>query len=566
MDTRYSKPEKPENRFILWAVALLGFSSTATQIIVLREMLNIFSGNELITGIVISSWMLLTGAGAWLGKKQIFRIKRVVQCILWLSVLPILLIVILYTVKRLFFPLGVLIDFRLIFPVTLLLLAPYCLVSGHLFAHFTALAQQKRVYFRADRLYGIETVGSVVGGITVGLILIGGFSTVVSLSIILTINVIVAYFVENKFRISYLFFAAGVILLFLMPLDAWLKKLVFPNQQILQSRETPYGNVTITRSANQFSIFANHSLLYSSQNIIENEETVHFSMLQRPSPGNILLISGGTRGLVTEILKYLTVQRVDYVEENRWMLKLMQSVDTLPANPRFSIILSDIRKYLAQIPNQVYDVVILAVPPPSTLQTNRYYTLEFFRLLKPHLRKNAIVELALPSSSSYYSSRNLELQSLIVTTLKKEFSNVLVIPGEKDYVLASTQAISAEVASLSEQRGIATSYVNRYYIDDFTLEQQVKLLNQALIGSDINHDFKPLAVYFSNNRYMSMFSVKTIMLLLPLLVLLWPVVKLKPATLALYVSGFSISALEVFLLLSFQIVFGFVYVASGIII
>jgi spermidine synthase len=50
------------------------------------------------------------------------------------------------------------------------------------------------------------------------------------------------------------------------------------------------------------------------------------------------------------------------------------------------------------------------------------------------------------------------------------------------------------------------------------------------------------------------------------LLLLIPVFWLKTETSAIYISGFSISALEVILLLSFQIVFGYVYAASGIII
>ena len=47
---------------------VLGFSSLYTQVFLLREFLSIFNGNELVLGIVLANWMLLTGTGAYLGK------------------------------------------------------------------------------------------------------------------------------------------------------------------------------------------------------------------------------------------------------------------------------------------------------------------------------------------------------------------------------------------------------------------------------------------------------------------------------------------------------------------
>ena len=46
----------------------LGFSSLITQVYLLRESIAVFNGNELVIGIVLGNWMLLTGGGAFLGK------------------------------------------------------------------------------------------------------------------------------------------------------------------------------------------------------------------------------------------------------------------------------------------------------------------------------------------------------------------------------------------------------------------------------------------------------------------------------------------------------------------
>ncbi len=602
--------EAPIDRHLFLAVALLGFGSIVTQVILLREMLNLFSGNELITGIILASWMTLTGLGAWAGRSTMShksRMKTVIQSIVWLGLLPIFLLVMLYFVKHYLFPPGILIDIRYIYPITLLLLAPYCLLSGHLFAVFTSphpsplspqerggrkvdplnhlipcpSTERRRAFFsplllgegmgvRADRLYAIETAGSVVGGLVVSFVLIFWFSSIRSLLVILLMHLLVAFILDKRKKKIWIYFGGALasIVLFILPSEVWLKKLVFPNQEILQTRETPYGNVTITQSANQINVFENHELLYTTQNTIENEETVHYPMLQHPAPKNVLLVQGGTRSLIKEILKYKTLRHLDYVEENLWLMQLVANYDTLPSDPRLSITNIDARKFLNTKPEPKYDIVILAVPEPSTLQTNRYYTLEFFQLLKTRINENAIVSLSLSSAGNYFSAKNIQIHSLIVKTLKQVFPKVLIIPGEKDYVIASTQPLSAQMASLSEAIGLETSYVNQYYIDDFSLSERVKLLEQSLVsGKEINRDFRPTAVYYSTSHYASKFSGKTLLItLLPLLLLLLPTLWLKSGSLALYISGFSISALEVLLLLSFQIVFGFVYAASGVII
>ena len=53
---------------ILLAVCGLGLSSVITQLALMREMLGAFSGNEMVLGIILGNWLLLTGIGAWLGR------------------------------------------------------------------------------------------------------------------------------------------------------------------------------------------------------------------------------------------------------------------------------------------------------------------------------------------------------------------------------------------------------------------------------------------------------------------------------------------------------------------
>jgi spermidine synthase len=53
---------------VLAAVAGLGVSAVMTQLALMRELLGAFSGNELVLGISMGGWLMLTGLGTWLGR------------------------------------------------------------------------------------------------------------------------------------------------------------------------------------------------------------------------------------------------------------------------------------------------------------------------------------------------------------------------------------------------------------------------------------------------------------------------------------------------------------------
>jgi len=50
---------------------LIGFTAILSQLIVLREFLNVFEGNELIIGLYFCIWMSLTGLGSYSAGDQL---------------------------------------------------------------------------------------------------------------------------------------------------------------------------------------------------------------------------------------------------------------------------------------------------------------------------------------------------------------------------------------------------------------------------------------------------------------------------------------------------------------
>ena len=84
MDSYQPKTERaPQDgsRLILFAICSLGVSSVITQLALMREMLGAFSGNEMVLGIILGNWLLLTGIGAWLGRTAtVFVIRDSCSC------------------------------------------------------------------------------------------------------------------------------------------------------------------------------------------------------------------------------------------------------------------------------------------------------------------------------------------------------------------------------------------------------------------------------------------------------------------------------------------------------
>jgi len=49
---------------LIYALFLMGFTAIVAQVILIRELLTSFSGNELIIGIFFANWLLLEALGS----------------------------------------------------------------------------------------------------------------------------------------------------------------------------------------------------------------------------------------------------------------------------------------------------------------------------------------------------------------------------------------------------------------------------------------------------------------------------------------------------------------------
>jgi spermidine synthase len=580
--------------YIILSVFILGFSSIITQLIAIREFHSVFSGNELIFGLLLSSWMALTALGALSGRfiagSRLFPPFVVIMQLL-LSILPAASIFLIRYLRFLIFPVGVALNLIEILLFALCILLPYCLIAGMMFTFYCKIISGKEN--KIGNTYFFESMGSVAGGALFSFVLIFFLNTYETLAIIFVVNLISAlvltiYFDSNfnkahevtfeyqsgKYSGRFIRYAKYIIPLllpvliipFLINCDLQTKQLLYKNQKMLENVDTPYGNLVVTQTSEQLNFFEDGNLLFSTGNPIDNEEAVHYAMVQCSNPKSVLLVSGGVSGLANEILKY-KLKKLDYVEINPYIIKLGKKYTHNIDDRRINAVAMDARIFVS-LTNKKYDAVIINLPEPGTAQLNRYYSYEFFRELKSKLTPASVISLSLPSTENYVSKEASELNSSIYMTLKKVFRNIIIIPGGKNYLIASDMPLTYDIGKRIEDCGIENLYVNKYYYDEASIVQRAEtIINSMNHSAKINYDFYPVSYYQQIKYWLSYFTINNYILFGILIVIfLLIAVRLRPIGVGLFAGGFTAIGSEIVILVAFQIVYGYVYYMYSVII
>jgi spermidine synthase len=569
--------ETRKQKFLFLAITTLGISSIVSQLFVMREFLNVFYGNELVFGIILSNWLLLTGIGSYLGKHS-ERIRNKIGLLIvfqiLIALLPFLSIFLIRLLKITIMIPGEIANIITIFFSSLAILLPYCLISGFMLTLACSVFSEKRTEDQIGKVYFIDNIGDILGGIIFTFVLVYLFHSFQMafflLVLIIFSSLLLAYYVNYKkfFFTLTIILIASFIGFFSLDLNFLTTQMMFPGQRILHSESSPFGRIVITETSGQLNFFENGLPLFSTENRISNEETVHYAMIQSENPKHVLLISGGVSGTTNEILKY-NVSRIDYVELDPLIIRLGKRFTRSLENPKIRTINTDGRLFV-KFSKDKYEVVIIDLPDPESAQINRFYSKEFFSEVKRVLRRNGIVSLSLSSSANYMNPETIRLNSIVYNTLKSEFLNVIVIPaGEINFFIASDKPLSYEIAEMIEERGIKTKYVNRFYLKGKLTEERINYTINTIESEtpSINYDFLPLAYYYHLLFWSSQFQTNVSpFIIIGVILIIIILLRITSIPFAIATTGFAASSLEVILLIGFQILYGYVYQYVGVII
>ncbi len=553
------------------SLAALGGGAMAigVQTLLLREFLSVFSGNELVTGLMLCFWMLLTALGAYGGSRIRFSQGLIIGWFSILSVIPYLTIFCIDYFRNALFGPGVMIPLGGILCCLLIGLSPFCLISGALFP-LLVKSTKTQDSPATQQVYTLEALGSLLGGIgaTVCMLFIcDSFISIALFGIIgLSASVLLSV-ADKKWKFATIPVIALLILIsivILLPAQM-ARRALYPGQEAVVFTDAPQANLAITRQQEQLSFFSDGNLLFCTSQQQQDEEPLYFARLQRRQMNEMLVI-GGHASAVQDLSNNLKKIKFTFLEEDPVLLQLQQEYTTLQQSDRLRLVSSDARSFLKNCTPEL-DALILNVSEPSTLAANRFYTKEFFRIASSSLSDSGVFMISLPSSANYLGRDARAIHATLYQTLKTEFAHVLIIPASRDYFLASSKPVYSDIAQRSTILDIRSTYVNPDYIDDVSMGfKRDQLMKQIEMESPVNSDLQPVSSKLAIQAWLSISGKGTWIILIILFVILCiPLVTGKTEGAGLWITGFTGTATEVALLYFYQTQFGNLYIVTGLI-
>jgi len=603
------------------AFGYIGFGSVLSQIILIRECMVSFYGNELGIGICLAGWLFWTGTGSLIAD----RIVRTVQdktkwfyvllmtapATVWIQVL-----LIRFAKPLLDTPAGEYISLTRLTAFSFMALGLGSPIWGMLFTFGSAMASSLRGENASGikRVYIAETLGSVLGGLLFTFVLVSRVKAFQSISLNLMAGMVLGWNGLLGHRASgpkaprpgwrripsmgipALLMVAGLFPQLETSVDRIRWRLEGPKMTLLESRDTKYQNLSLLGLDDQVTIFSDGKPAVHIPDTENAETFAHLVMVHSDDPKRVLLIGGTVSGLVRELLKY-GIDSLDCVEIDPELVRTAEPF--LPDRDRTSLhdsrvrwIHQDGRAFLERTKTR-YDAILLNPGIPSTVGQNRFFTLEFFRVTFRRLNPDGIVAFPFPSSADYLGEEMKRFNATIAGTFNAVFSSTLLIPGTNAIWVGSKSRktrLCVDPDSLSRKfvrNGIPCDYFSEALYTEHLAPDRIAFVESTLrsvTDSRLNTDDSPIAYYHAMllwNKFLkgdsriferlnrvspTLFTAAVALALICIFFLNWknPEKRVRAAmNIAMGIGGMSGMVLSLFVMMRFQIAFGSIYESVG---
>ena len=614
--------------FVLFSMVFIGCYATIAQVLIIREFMVVFFGNELCLGIILGTWLFGVASGAAIGGRIVDRLREhasvfIFVMVLMCVILPLELILIRVLRHILNVPAGQYIPILSLLFSSIFIITPFSFTIGLIFPIACKVIRGFTRDSAADIgfMYIMESIGSLTGGLLITFVLISRFQsftiTLILDSILLLNILLMLLFFEKRlfskrrffaclllFFVTFILLASGVV----NRVDNYFVNVRWrysnPDIKLLESIDSRYENIVIGVRDDQYSVFGNGQYNFAFPDDYENSQIAHLVMTQHPAPERVLLIGGGMGGLIREMLKH-PVDELDYIELDPVLIESTKKYlppDEIKAlsDKRVKIFHVDGRYFVKRAKaEKKYDLIFVNIPDPSTAFLNRFYTLEFFQEGNGILEKNGVFAIGISSAVNYLGEEVGNYTGSVYQTIHSVFPHVIVSPGQTNYYFASNSFDTAtfDIQALIKryvERGVKSEYFSEHVFHTLLPPETVRFITEEVTsrkGLKVNTDTKPVTYFFnlmlwdklSGSQLGSILvwlersHLKTF--LIPVFVFLvcrivYVVVFRRSldaqqrfnSIAAIATTGFAGMALEIILIYVFQNIYGYVYEKIGLII
>ncbi|MGR3176891.1 MAG: fused MFS/spermidine synthase [Candidatus Anammoxibacter sp.] len=521
---------------LIFSVILIGLYTTIAQVLMFREFLVVFYGNELCIGIVFGTWLFGITIGAAIGGRisnKIATRTNYLNLFIYILLAMSLLLPLQVGFLRIFrsvldIQAGQLVPILSLLSSAALIIIPFSITIGLIFPFacsiLTGLTRERSTDIGS--VYILEGIGALIGGVIFTFVLVSRVSSFEIMAILFTVMLITvlslsfylkATLFQYSFKICCLILAVSCLGLLLsgniLSIDNFFVKKRWEslnaNIQLTESADSKYHNIVVGKNEGQYSVYVNGQYDFSFPDQYGYAQIAHLVMTQHPDPSRVLLIGGGLGGLINEILKH-PVDALDYVELDpklmQMTMKYLQPEDKKAlSDKRVSTFNVDGRSFVKQARGKKYDLIFANTPDPSTALLNRFYTIEFFQEVKKCLKENGVFATHISSASNYMGKDVSNYAGSVYQTLTNTFPYVNISPGQTNYFFCSNhQNITTFdldiLTKRYKERNIRTNYFSEFNFHTILQPEQVtSVRNQFndITNLRLNTDTRPITYFFN---------------------------------------------------------------------
>ena len=429
-----AKTSPVSRHFIFWAFFISGFVSLAYEVVWIRIFSPYLENSTYAFSLILGIFLVGIGVGGWKGRKlassQDSSSRGYGLCLISVSTATGVGLTILYLFIYFFSPvlppLGILLSkpFLIarvgIWIILIVLPSTFFMGMSFPFIAMWAAKEFKKFGGRTGKLYAANTVGSVLGAMGAGFLMLPLLGTRDSLILLSLVNIaagFVLFYLNSETRKN-----ASVLVVLLILFFAILRlspdpnlfalNLAYKNRTVIAFREDPDVNVTLLENRQDERMLLINLKPVSGSSMTLTPWMAHLPLFlfEGGTPQKMLNIGLGIGHTFYSALKHPSLD-VTVAELVPSVAKLFSEfnprANDMLSNPRGHIIIGDGRNYLLRS-NSRYDVISIDPTPPlyGTGAVN-LYTADFFEIVKEKLSGRGILLLRIPASADEYSIKLL---------------------------------------------------------------------------------------------------------------------------------------------------------------
>ena len=561
--------KRPNDGGVRWVVVATGSASVAVQLVCVREYLAQFQGNEIVIALIFFCWLVFGGIGTVAAKG--FRNRALRPSPTLLAILSCLLVIFavgqvvaIRWLRDLVFIHGTSVGFYPTVGYVAVTILPFALLVGFVLPYSLSVARCRSIRYPGNWIYMADCAGDVAGAAVFSFVLVHWLTP---FQVLLVVHLpLLASLLHLESAFCRRSAAALIIATIALGAGVAFEDRLLPAREgrRIHYAESRYGRIEVVESEKLVTIFFDGAPSLFTQNQALAEEIVHFPLSQIDRPRRLLLISA-VGGMMAEVAKYRP-ERVDYVELDPLAARLQIRFGLVEPIDGLTVIAQDARAYLSHLSTR-YDAILVSLPEPETFQVNRFFTAEFFELVKKHLAPGGVFSFGIDGVADYISETRQQKLSSLANTAGTYFNHVMLMPGQRLLFVCRDRPVRTDIPALLEQKGIDTRHIRRYFAGDLT-GQRIRQLNDAVdpgIGQNLDLSPRLMRLAFVGWFARHGESPRWFALVLSAAVLACLIRIPRPQWVLLTTGCVNIGA-EMVAIFIFQVFYGYIYLQIGVLV